>query len=211
MRTLIKLGGSLQRYPDALKSLCQQIVSVSEKHDLFILPGGGSFADKVRVLDTQYMLDQTTTHWMAIAAMEAYAYLLHYLIPNSLISHELSETPLNRPKVILPYVHLRAVDAFSHSWDITSDSIALYYANQLNSDIILIKAIDGIVNSNGSLIDEIDAFKLGTIKTNVVDDYFVETFIQYGTEACWIINGRVSSRLNELLQKQRTIGTKVIK
>ena len=211
MRTLIKLGGSLQRYPDALKLLCQQIVFASEKHDLFILPGGGSFADKVRVLDTQYMLDQTTTHWMAIAAMEAYAYLLHYLIPNSLISHELSETPLYRPKVILPYVHMRAVDVFSHSWEITSDSIALYYANQLNSDIILIKVIDGIVNSNGLLIEEIDVFKLGNIKTNVVDDYFVETFKQYEIEACWIINGRVSSRLNELLQKQRTIGTKVIK
>ncbi len=211
MRTLIKLGGSLQRYPDALKLLCQQIVFASEQHDLFILLGGGSFADKVRALDTQYMLDQTTTHWMAIAAMEAYAYLLHYLIPNSLISHELSETPLYRPKVILPYVHLRDVDAFSHNWEITSDSIALYYANQLKSDIILIKVIDGIVNSKGSLIEEIDVFTLGNIKTNVVDDYFVEAFKHYKIEACWIINGRVASRLNELLQKQRTIGTKVIK
>ena len=211
MRTLIKLGGSLQRYPDALKLLCQQIVFASEQHDLFILPGGGSFADKVRALDTQYMLDHTTTHWMAIAAMEAYAYLLHYLIPNSLISHDLSETPLFKPKVILPYAHLRAVDTFSHSWKITSDSIALYYANQLNSAIILIKVIDGIFNPNGSLIEEIDAFKLGNIKTNVVDDNFVETFNHYGIEVCWIINGLVSSRLNELLQKQRTIGTKVTK
>lgn len=210
MRALIKLGGSLQQFPRALKKLCQQITFASEEHDLHILPGGGGFADKVRVLDDQYRLDQTTTHWMAITAMEAYAYLLHYLIPESLISHEIIEKLPNKPKIILPYIHLKAADIFPHSWDISSDSIALYYAHRLNSALILLKVVDGINDVHGALINELDVNELRTMETNIIDTTFAKTFQQYKVKECWIINGLIPNRLLTLLQSKRTIGTKLI-
>lgn len=210
MRVLIKLGGSLQQFPRALKKLCQQITFASEEHDLHILPGGGGFADKVRVLDEKYRLDQTTTHWMAITAMEAYAYLLHYLIPESLISHEIIEKLPNKPKIILPYIHLKAADIFPHSWDISSDSIAIYYAHRLNSALILLKVVDGINDVHGALINELDVNELRTMETNIIDTTFAKTFQQYKVKECWIINGLIPNRLLTLLQSKRTIGTKLI-
>lgn len=210
MRALIKLGGSLQQFPHALKKLCQQITFASEEHNLHILPGGGGFADKVRFLDNQYRLDQTTTHWMAITAMEAYAYLLHYLIPDSMISHEILEKPPNKPKIILPYKHLRAADIFPHSWDVSSDSIALYYAHRLNSALILLKIVDGINDVHGTLINELDVNELRTMETNIVDAAFAETLQQYKVKECWIINGLFPNRLLTLLQSKIVIGTKLI-
>ncbi|MFQ6124848.1 MAG: hypothetical protein ACE5R6_09640 [Candidatus Heimdallarchaeota archaeon] len=210
MRALIKFGGSLQQFPHALKKLCQHITFASDEHDLYILPGGGGFTDKVRELDYQYRLDQTTTHWMAIAAMEAYAYLLHSLTPESLISHEILEEPPNKPKIILPYIHLRAADIFPHSWDVSSDSIALYYAHRLNSALILLKVVDGINDAHGTLINKLAVNELKTMETNIVDVSFAETLQKYKVKDCWIINGLTPNRLLALLQHKQVLGTKLI-
>jgi len=210
MRILIKIGGSLQSFPHDLKALCQQITFASGDHDLYILSGGGTFADKVRELDLQYNLDQTNAHWMAITAMEAYAYLLHSCMPESVISPEISEFSSNKPKIILPYLHLREVDVFPHSWTVTSDSIALYFAALLKSDLILIKVVDGISDFDGSHIDELAVKDLKKIKTNVLDSKFAETFQQFNIRDCWIINGLVPNRLSTHLRAEKTIGTKII-
>ena len=211
MRVLIKIGGSLQHFPRALEALCQQITFASGDHTLYILPGGGTFADKIRELDQQYNLTPANAHWMAITAMEAYAYLLHSNIHGSVISSELPEYSLNKPTIILPYLHLKEVDVFPHSWTVTSDSIALYYASLLKSDLILIKVVDGISDAHGSLITELAVTELKTIKTDVLDLKFAETFQQFNIRYCWLINGLFPDRLANFFREKRTIGTKIQK
>ncbi len=63
----MKVGGSLyNQIPDLVPIL------IASKRPLFIIPGGGPFADLVR----QIQVNNDAAHWMAIAAMEQYGWFI---------------------------------------------------------------------------------------------------------------------------------------
>ena len=81
--------------------------------DILVIPGGGIFADVVREKE----ISDTAAHFMAIAAMDQYGWLLStYGLP-------VTWTPLmsGSPAILLPYHHMMDADPLPHSWDITSD------------------------------------------------------------------------------------------
>lgn len=43
---------------------------------VLIVPGGGPFADSVRVADEKFGIGAEASHWMAVLSMEQYAYYL---------------------------------------------------------------------------------------------------------------------------------------
>ena len=64
---IVKVGGSLyNQIPDLVPILN------ASKRPLFIIPGGGQFADIVR----QVQVHNDAAHWMAIAAMEQYGWFI---------------------------------------------------------------------------------------------------------------------------------------
>jgi len=65
----------------------------------------------------------------------------------------------------LPYNYLKKKDELPHSWDVTSDSIAIYIANKLNlNECYLIKDIEGIHNKNNEVIKEISTIQYRELK-----------------------------------------------
>ena len=137
--TVVKVGGGLAREagPRVLRALCAQIAEAGARHPLLVVPGGAQFADVVRAHDRRFTLRAQTAHWMAILAMDQYAYVLADRISGAVIVEEPGEIreALSGGKIpiIAPARWMRSADALPHSWEVTSDSIAAFVAGALGA------------------------------------------------------------------------------
>jgi aspartokinase-like uncharacterized kinase len=187
---VVKLGGSLcNRVPDLVTRLlaCQR--------PLFIVPGGGKFADIVRKL----RVDDDSAHWMAIAAMDQFGW---FIVSQGIIATTLLKVP-DRPVVFLPYCRMRHHDPLPHSWDVSSDSIAAWVADFLGLDLLLLKSVDGI-EENGNLIAQVKK----PITTEVVDPFFIPFVLERKITAT-IINGSRFDRVDKFLRGETVSGTRI--
>jgi 5-(aminomethyl)-3-furanmethanol phosphate kinase len=187
---VIKIGGSLEEQID-------QIIAVLRHRSCpcLIVPGGGRFADMIR----RTGLEGEHAHWMAIAAMEQFG----WLIASRGVAHG---STLHRPEdveVFLPYVPLRKANPFPYTWDVTSDTIAAWVAHFLGLDLILLKSVDGIYEG-GDLIERVP----GIIKTRVVDPSFIPFVLRNGVKTP-IMNGKVPERLDLFLNGYPVTGTTI--
>jgi len=138
---VIKLGGSLLADPEAL-SLCLNTIEYNAKETVVIVPGGGVFADQVRIAQKQWLFNDEIAHEMAILAMQQVALLLLSLKPNFLLANQLSSIDNSVPVVIWsPDIKLLNLSKVEASWEVTSDSLAAWLATHIKADeLILIKA-----------------------------------------------------------------------
>jgi len=214
MNIAVKLGGSLAKDRNSFLDLCHVISNLGSDHCIFLIPGGGHYADLVRKDDYQYHLPSAVSHQMALLAMSQYGYLLHHLIKDSQLVHLLNDfhhTTANGVYVWLPHADLIFMENMPMTWDFTSDSIAAFAAHYLHLEmLILLKSVDGFTPNMHDTCDKhlikhhIMSNELK--ETDIVDPLF-STYIQ-GT-ACWIINGRFPQRLQELLITGHTYGTEI--
>jgi 5-(aminomethyl)-3-furanmethanol phosphate kinase len=122
---------------------------------ILVVPGGGALADAVREVDrryarSQYALTDDAAHWMAILAMDQYAYALASLDPDAVVveAPEDAVAALHRGRlpVLAPHRWLRRADPLPHCWDVTSDSIAAWVAGAVGArHLLLVKPVPGSV------------------------------------------------------------------
>ncbi|HJJ66633.1 MAG TPA: uridylate kinase, partial [Methanocorpusculum sp.] len=113
-RVVVKIGGSLI---DAAEGVLNELLASGVS--ALVVPGGGIFADSVRAAD----LDDDSAHWQAISSMNRYGrYLSTFGFP---VTEHLS-MPESGVSILLPEKVLREADPLPHSWDVTSDSLALW-------------------------------------------------------------------------------------
>ena len=189
---IVKLGGSLFNQIADLAPILN-----ASTRPLFIIPGGGPFADLVR----QVRVNNDAAHWMAIAAMEQYGWFISSF---GILTTEKMSIPATTT-VLLPYRYFMLNDILPHTWDVTSDTIAAWVAGNLHLDLLLLKSVDGIF-INGILQEKVTC----PIKTDVVDPCFIP-FVIRNTVKTTIINGskpdRVEKYLNGDLIPRTDIGT----
>ena len=187
---VVKLGGSLyNQVPDLVPVL------LASERPLFIVPGGGMFADAVR----KSRVDNDSAHWMAIASMDQYGW---FIASQGLMATALLQAP-KRPVVFLPYCSLRQHDPLPHSWDVTSDSIAAWIADLLGLDLLLLKSVDGVFE-NGSLMEQVKI----PVKTYVVDPFFIPFVLEKKLKTT-IINGSHVDRVEKFLKGETGSGTRI--
>ncbi|NJD51460.1 MAG: amino acid kinase [Candidatus Methanoperedens sp.] len=194
----IKLGGSLiHSAKRIIKDLIEYTNSTGET--ILIVPGGSIFADAVRKSNPS----QEAAHWMAILAMEQYGYYLADGTDTKLIDN--LKIPGNGTYVLLPYNLLKNNDELSHTWDVTSDTIAAWVALKLRARYIKVTDVDGIY-LNGTLQNELKAEELINIETCV--DAELPHFLMKNKMNCEIINGNCPGRVvNALALKGNITGT----
>lgn len=151
---VIKLGGSLLQ--DARLAPCLQLLATLGGGRVTIVPGGGPFADHVRRLQAHWSIDDLAAHNMAILAMAQTAQLMHALEPRlPLVQHEAEMRGMlhaGRPALWLPLPLLRQAPDELTTWDVTSDSLALWLARRLNAErLVVVKACE--VDATASLAD----------------------------------------------------------
>ena len=150
-----KIGGSLWRSP----LLSRWIAALGAwPGPISIVPGGGPFADAVRVAQGPMRFSERAAHEMALLAMEQYGIALCDLFSGLALAATPREaaalraqgrTPVWRPRAMALEAGLPAC------WDVTSDSLAGWYARESGARrLLMIKSVDADCASNAeSLVD----------------------------------------------------------
>ncbi|WP_297809116.1 delta 1-pyrroline-5-carboxylate synthetase [uncultured Methylophaga sp.] len=139
---VIKLGGSLFHTPE-LRQWLELLDSASQQDTVVIVPGGGPFADEVRHAQRLHRFSDSSAHHMALLAMAQFGLLIADLAPESQIFYYPQQDPQQLPPglhVWLPDRSLLESSEISHSWDVSSDSLALWLSQELEADeLVMIK------------------------------------------------------------------------
>ncbi len=216
--TVVKIGGSLTLYPEKLRTLCLKISEISKEEQLIVVPGGGEFADVVRCLDKSFHLSFSTSHGMAILGMDQYGMLLSDLIPGSITTNKLEEVKyffdLNKLPIFLPSQLLLREDPLENSWDLTSDSIAVYIADRLQvTKVLLVTDVDGIYNSDpkkfseAKFINNLSASELLAMNKRTSVDKALPKLLLKTPIDCYVVNGLFPGRIKSALAGQDSIYT----
>lgn len=136
---VVKLGGS----HIGADSLSPWLRAIAASRPVLLVPGGGAFADVVRNLQSRLAFSERAAHDMALLAINQFGRLLCDLhaglkmaadFPAIEATIKVGEIP-----VIAPWPMLVEEPLLSPSWDVTSDSIALWYARHYRSNLLIIK------------------------------------------------------------------------
>jgi aspartokinase-like uncharacterized kinase len=169
---IVKLGGSLSRADTLIKCL-NSVEQNYQGREVVIVPGGGEFADQVRLAQHHWQFDDKTAHNMAILAMQQMALLIKGLKDDFFIARSVTDIrkQLHRQKIIIwsPDIAELQCAAIQASWDITSDSLAAWLATALSAtELILVKS--AAIDANLSLKQ--------LAKQNIIDKGFCDFVMQ---------------------------------
>ena len=169
---IVKLGGSLSQ-SDTLVKCLNRVEQNYPDSAVVIFPGGGAFADQVRLAQHHWQFDDKTAHRMAILAMQQMALLFNGIKSNFTIANSLLDIQkqLHKQKIVIWSPNIEELDkaAIKASWDITSDSLAAWLAGVLSAkELILVKS--AMVDSSLSLEQ--------LAKQNIIDKGFCDLVMQ---------------------------------
>lgn len=130
---VLKIGGSLQHAGDLSDFL--STLAAHAAGQAVIVPGGGNFADQVRRLQAEMDLDDVTAHRMALRAMEEYGAFLTCCEPHLQPARTFNDIRRllagRKIPVWFPYTLVADNPAIPESWNVTSDTLSLWCAEQL--------------------------------------------------------------------------------
>jgi 5-(aminomethyl)-3-furanmethanol phosphate kinase len=155
---VVKIGGALLGYVVDFLGVLAEIDSAARTRRILIVPGGGPFADAVRTVDRRFRLSDDAAHWMAVLAMDQYAWAiadrLGTGVPVSDRDAIRAALEAGRLPVLAPFNWMRQVDPLPHSWDVTSDSIAAWVTSQVGaSRLVLVKPSGASARGEAALVD----------------------------------------------------------
>jgi 5-(aminomethyl)-3-furanmethanol phosphate kinase len=142
--TVVKVGGSYA-FSSALKSWIDAVAACAGR--VVVVPGGGPFAETVRVAQPKMGFDDRAAHEMALLAMEQYGCALASLgagwrlaASAAAIRDVLREGGV---PVWSPTPMLRDAKDVPWSWDVTSDSLAAWLAGRIGAKrVLLVKQLE---------------------------------------------------------------------
>ncbi len=141
VRLVVKLGGSQAANP----RLRDWLTRIAASPGTLLVPGGGPFADTVRAQQAAIGYDERAAHEMAMLAMAQFGRALASLAPACAMvaSHDrIAEIcGAGGIGILVPWPMLAAEVTLPPSWDVTSDSIALWFARRLSAPLLLIKPV----------------------------------------------------------------------
>jgi aspartokinase-like uncharacterized kinase len=160
---VVKVGGSLYDYPELRPRLNSFLESIKPAQ-LAIFPGGGPFADVVRLFDRVHGLREETSHWLAVQSLSlASRFLKQVLGSTAEVASSLQQCrqlwAAGKIAVIDPESFARddaqQADALPRTWDVTSDSLALRLAQRWQANrLILLKSTEvGTENRLEGIVD----------------------------------------------------------
>lgn len=139
--SVVKVGGSLASDPDRLRALLASLANGADGRAV-IVPGGGPFADTVRASQASLGFSDALAHRLALGAMGQMAEVLSELEPRLSIVRSVEAARAHDGVCLWDPVGLRdGHPDIPESWDVTSDSLALWLAGALGATrCVLVKS-----------------------------------------------------------------------
>lgn len=146
-----KIGGSLLSLPGFPHRVATLVREDRNSRPLLVV-GGGSAADLVRDWDRIHELGDEAAHRLAVGAMSLNARCVAELLKvarlvtsldDARAAWERGEIAVVEPEHWLNRYEAESATALSHSWSVTSDSIAAWIAAQIGAvRLMLVKSVD---------------------------------------------------------------------
>jgi aspartokinase-like uncharacterized kinase len=181
----IKLGGSLLDLPN-LADIFRHWIATQCSADNVMIVGGGAMADVIRQMDRVHRLGEERSHWLCIHILDVTARMVAELLPEAVLTARLDDDEARqagRLRILQPFNILNAGDGLTHkrpmphNWDVTSDSVAAWFAYAFGaSELVLLKS-RSVVSGHEKRDDE-----------EIVDPYF--KIVARGIESIRCINLR---------------------
>ncbi|HKQ25512.1 MAG TPA: aspartate kinase [Burkholderiales bacterium] len=137
---VVKLGGSLAHSEDLPRWL--EVIATAGAGKAVLVPGGGPWADEVRVAQKCENFDDRVAHRKALRAMEQYGRLLAAMHPGLVAADSIEgiRKVLRKTQVPvwMPYKMVVADPLIPENWNVTSDSLAAWLADKLNVTALLL-------------------------------------------------------------------------
>jgi len=139
---VVKLGGSLQGSPNLRRWL--RVIAATAA-PVVVVPGGGPFADAVRLAQKRLRFSDAVAHHMAVLAMEQYGRAIAGMAPAMRTEETLRSIRASlqngQAVVWLPARMVLGRSDIAESWEVTSDSLALWLAWRLRArGLLLVKS-----------------------------------------------------------------------
>lgn len=137
---VIKLGGSLLETGqifDCLKTI------LKSHEPIVVVCGGGEFANYIRDAQVKWHFDDVSAHKMAILAMQQTAIMCQNLQPEFVIASSISEIKKNHFVIWSPNITYLNTAEIPATWDITSDSLAVWLTKKLDAkELVIVKSCE---------------------------------------------------------------------
>ena len=176
---IVKVGGSLYDLPDLGPRLRTWIGQTRT----LLVPGGGPTADAIRTLDSVHRLGEEAAHWLALRALSVNAQFLARLLPEAtVVPRPPRSTGATEVFILDPFAFCqeddRRMGALPHTWQVTSDSIAVRVATCAEAaELVLLKSVPPCLDGEWN---------------GMVDDYFAEALRQAPALRVRVINFRTT-------------------
>ncbi|MCJ2057010.1 uridylate kinase [Methylobacterium sp. J-048] len=141
MTTVLKIGGSLEADPARLRAVLSEVAEGVHGRCI-VVPGGGAFAEAVRAAQIRDGFDDAEAHRRALDAMGRMA---DFFCDQDLrLTRSVAPWADDAAACVWDPVSLRAGHPdIPESWDVTSDSLALWLAARLRAKrCVLVKSAD---------------------------------------------------------------------
>ena len=138
---VVKFGGSLFRGPN-YHSWLERLASWSQNKSIIVVPGGGKLVDDIRQLQQAIGCSDKTAHELALDAMRrqgqqlASALRLKISSVVSLTSHSNAQSPEH--SIWVPSSQEFHYSGMPQNWSVSSDSIALWLATEIQCSAMLL-------------------------------------------------------------------------
>jgi dihydroneopterin aldolase len=177
--TVIKLGGS-HAFDPHLQQWLRRLAARGE--ETVVVPGGGPFADVVRHAQSHLGFDDSVAHHLALMAMEQYGRILCALQPQLILatSIEAVRNSLTKGRIPVwgPVPMALAAAELPASWQLSSDSLAAWFAGHIGAQcLILVKHLQ----ISASAMAAVDLAACG-----IVDGLFPQFFRNSGVKG-WLV------------------------
>ena len=175
----IKVGGSL--FDSKYLMDCLASINKHKNKKIIIIPGGGPFADQVRLADEKFCLEPHHSHNMAVLAMQQFSYVLASMNSEFILANtaEKINQAWNASKVVIwePYLMISDQCTLDKTWDVTSDSLAAWLANELGMrNLLLIKSSEKVLETTDlTELARVECVDIGL--QDLVDRYQINAFV----------------------------------
>ena len=189
--TVIKLGGSLA--DSGAAAALMRSLSARRLKRLIVVPGGGEFAETVRIAQRRHAFADRAAHHMALLAMHQSAIMLAALAPGFAVAESPPEFESAWQRELTPVwaperMALAASD-LPASWDVTSDGLAAWLAARTGAARL-------VVVKSCQVPEEMRGKALALAAAGLVDSCF-PTFVA-GERFTWRVVSGVAAALGEL-------------
>lgn len=143
MTAVVKIGGSLEADPHRRRALLTALAD-GVLGRCIVVPGGGTFAGAVRVAQAREGFSDAEAHRRALDAMSDAAGIFRGIEPRLVQSLEpWAEAAPARARVWNPRRLRAGRPDIPETWDVTSDSLALWLAAQVHAErCVLVKSVN---------------------------------------------------------------------